>query len=82
MLVLLLFLCPGSLSPINFPDGSDGKESACDAGDLRLIPGQGRAPGEGNGQPLQCSCLENSMDRGVWWTTFHGVAKSRTWLSD
>ena len=49
MLVLLLFLCPDSLSPMNFPDGPDGKESAYNAGDLRLIPGQGRAPGEGNG---------------------------------
>ena len=50
-----------------FPDGSDGKASACNAGDLGLIPGLGRSPGEGNGSPLQYSCLENSMDRGAWW---------------
>ena len=46
--------------------GSDGKESACNAGDLGLIPGVGRSPGEGNGYSLQCSCLENPMDRGIW----------------
>ena len=56
--------------------GSDGKESACNAGDLSLIPGMGRSPGEGNGHPLQYSYLENSMDRGAWWATIHGVAKS------
>ena len=50
-----------------FPGGSDGKESACNAGDLGLIPGSGRSPGEGNGNLLQYSCLENSMDRGTWW---------------
>ena len=55
--------------------GSDGKESACSAGDLGLIPGLGRFPGEGNGNPLQYSCLENLMDRGAWWITVHGVAK-------
>ena len=49
-----------------FPGGSDGRESACDAGDPGLIPGLRRSPGEGNGNPLQCSCLENPMDRGVW----------------
>ena len=46
------------------------------------IPGLGRSPGEGNGNPLQCSCLKNSMDRGAWWATVHGVTKSRTRLSD
>ena len=56
--------------------------SACNAGDLGLIPGLGRSPGEGNGNPLQYSCLENPMDRGAWWATVHGVAKSRTQLSD
>ena len=56
--------------------------SACNAGDLRLIPGSGRSPGEGNGNPLQYSCLENPMDGGAWWATVHGVAKSRTQLSD
>ena len=59
-----------------FPGGSDGKESACNAGDLGSIPGSGRSPGEGNGNPLQYSCLENGMDRGAWWATVHGVAKS------
>ena len=48
-----------------FPDGSDGKESACNAGDLSLIPGSGRSPREGNCKPLQYSCLENPMDRGA-----------------
>ena len=49
--------------------GSDGKESACNAGDPGSIPGSGRSPGVGNGYPLQYSCLENSKDRGAWWTT-------------
>ena len=52
-----------------FPGGSDGKESACSVGDLRLIPGLGRSPGEGNGNPLQYSGLENPVDRGAWWAT-------------
>ena len=51
----------------NFPGGSDGKESACNAGDLGSIPGSGRSPRKGNGNPLQYSCLENPMDRGAWW---------------
>jgi len=51
---------------MDFPGGSDSKESACNAGDLGLIPGLGRCPGERNGYPLQYSCLENSMDRGAW----------------
>ena len=58
--------------------GSDGKESACNVGDLGLIPELGRSPGGGNGHPLQYSCLQNPMDRGAWWATVHGVAKSRT----
>ena len=58
------------------------KVSACDAEDPGLIPGLGRSPGEGNGNPLQYSCLENPMDRGTWWATVHDVAKSRTRLSD
>ena len=65
-----------------FPGGSDGKESACNAGDPSLIPGSGRSPGEGNGNPLQYSCLENPMDRGAWWATVHGVTKSWTQLRD
>ena len=58
------------------PGGSDGKESACNVGDLDSIPGLGRSPGEGNGYPLQYSGLENSMDRGAWWTIVHKVANS------
>ena len=65
-----------------FPCGSEVKASACNVGDVGLIPGLGRSPGEGNGNPLQYSCLENPMDRGAWWATVHGVAKSRTQLSD
>ena len=64
------------------PDGSDGKASAYSAEDLGSIPGSGRSPGEGNGNPLQYSCLENPMDRGAWWATVHGVAKSQTRLSN
>ena len=63
-------------------DGSDGKKSACNAEDLGLIPGLGRFPGEGNGNPLQYSCLENPMNRGAWQGTVHGVAKSWTRMSD
>ena len=63
-------------------EGSDGKESTCYAEDLGSIPGWGRSPGEGNGNPLQYSCLEDPMDRGAWWATVYGVAKSWTWLSD
>ena len=54
---------------------SDGNESACNAGDPGLIPELGRSPGEGNGNPLRYSCLENSMDRGAWWATVHGFAE-------
>ena len=67
---------------VGFPGGSEGKASACSAGDPGLIPGSGRSPGEGNGNALQDSCLENPMDRGAWQATVHGVAKSRTRLSD
>ena len=66
----------------HFPGGSEDKASACNAGDPGSIPGLGRSPGEGNGNPLQYSCLENPMDRGAWWATVHGVAKSWTRLSD
>ena len=66
------------LTLTGFPGGSNGKESACNVGDAGLIPGSGRFPGKGNVYPLQYSCLENSMDRGAWWATVHGVAKSRT----
>ena len=61
-----------------FPSGSDGEESACNSGDPGSIPGSGRSPGEGNGNPLQYSCLENSMDRGAWQDIVHGIAKSWT----
>ena len=66
---------------MGLPYSLDGKESACNAGNPHLIPGSGRSPGEGSGNPLQYSGLEN-LDRGVWWATVQGVAKSRTQLSD
>ena len=63
--------------------GSDGKKkSACNAGGVGLIPGLGRCPGEGNGNPLQYSCIENFMARGAWQATVHGAAKNWTQLSD
>ena len=73
--------------PIIYPymgllGGSDGKESACNAGGPSSIPGSERSPGDGNGTPLQYSCLENPMDGGAWWATVHGVTKSWTWLSN
>ena len=67
---------------LGFPGGSDGKAPACNVGDPGSIPGSGRSPGEGNGNPLQYSCLENPMDRGAWQATVDGVAKSRTRLSN
>ena len=63
---------------MGFPGGSDSKESACNSGDPGSIPGLGRSPGEVNGYPLQYSSLENSMDRGVWRATVHGVTKNQT----
>ena len=65
-----------------FPGSLDGKVSAYNVGDPGSIPGSGRSPGEGNGNPLQYSCLENPMDRGAWWASVCGVAKSQTRLSD
>ena len=62
------------LFKMGFPGGSEVKASAHNAGDLGSIPGSGRSPGEGNGTPLQFSCLENPMDGGAWWATVHGVA--------
>ena len=62
---------------LGFPGGSDGKESACSVGGLGLISGLGRSPGGGNSYPLQCSGLENPMDRGAWWATLHWVTKGR-----
>ena len=66
----------------DFPGGSEDKACACNVGDLGSIPGLGRSPGEGNGNPLQYSCLENPMDRGAWRATVHRVAKSPTRLSN
>jgi len=63
---------------MGFPGGSEGKASVYNAGDLGSIPGSGRSFGEGNGNPLQYSCLENAMDRGAWWATVRGVAESDT----
>ena len=74
-----IFFKPVSLG---FPCGSDGKESDCNVGDLGLIPRLGRAPGGGHGNPFQYSLVEKPMDRGAWRAAAHGVAKSRTRLSD
>ena len=74
-------LDPSTFIDISFPVGSVGKEAACNVGDLGLSPHWGRSSGEGNGNLLQYSCLENSMDRGPWWAAVHGVTKSRTRLS-
>ena len=65
-----------------FPGGSDDKDSACNVGDPGSTPGLGRSPGERNGNPLQYSCLENSMDRGAWQAIVHRVSQSKTRLSD
>ena len=65
---------------MGFPRGSDGKETAYNAGEPGSIPGLERSPGEGNGNPLQCPCPGNSMHRGAWWV--HGVAKNGTQLSN
>ena len=67
-----------SLMLVDFPGVSDGKVSVYKAGDPGSIPRSGRSPGKGNGNPLHYSCLANPMDRGTWWATVHGVAKSRT----
>ena len=67
---------------LGFPGGSVVKNLPTNAGDAGWIPGLGRPPGEANGNPLQCSCLEDLMDRGAWWVTVHGVTKSQTRLSD
>ena len=78
----LLGHVPPALSRWGFPGGSGVKNPLATAGDAASIPGLGRSPGEGNGNPLQHSCLENPIDRGAWQATIHGVAKSPTWLSD
>ena len=75
----VLYVCLPQLKiKRGFPDSSAGKESACNAGDLGLVPEFGRSPAEENGNPFQYSCLENPMDRGDWQTIAHGVAKSET----
>ena len=76
-----LYTAPPFMAQKGFSGSAEVKASACNVGDLGLIPGSGRSPGEGNGNPLQYSCLENSMDRGAWWATVHG-SQSRTRLSD
>ena len=73
----LAFCCVARIA-LDFPGCPDSEESACSMGELGSISGLGRCPGEGNGYPLQYSCLENSMDRGAWWATVHGVAESWT----
>ena len=65
---------------MDFPDGSSSKESSCNAGDTGLIPGSGRSPGGGHGNPLQYPCLENPIERTAWQATVHGVAKSQVLL--
>ena len=83
MLISVSLLHPANVIcfvPSLFPGGSDGKESACNTGDLGLMLELGRSPAEKNSNPLQYSCLENPMERGAWWAAVHGVAKSRTQL--
>ena len=77
-----LFTMPSLILTLGLPGGSDGEASAYNAGDLGSVPGLGRSPGEGHDNPLQYSCLKNPRDRGAWWATVHGVAKSQTRLSD
>ena len=75
------FRIGGIATKRGLPYSWNGKESSCDAGDQDSIPGLGRSSGEENGNPLQYSCLENSLDREAWQATVHGVTKSQTWLS-
>ena len=79
---ILLFLEKTVTFLVTFPGSSDTKESACNVGNLNSIPGLRRASEERNGNPLHHSCLENSMDRGAWWATVHGIAKIQTRLSN
>ena len=74
----IIYICIHTVGALGFRSGSDGKESTCNAGDLSLIPRSGRSPGEGNGNPLQYSCLENPMDQGAWQAIVHGIARSQT----
>ena len=81
-----MFLMPPALAVCSLPlvlrGGSGGKVSAYNAGNLGLIPGSGRTTGEGNGNPLQYSCLGNPMDKEAWWATVHAVTESQTQLSN
>ena len=79
---LITWYSVGMVYTLDFPAGLDDKEFACNAGDPGSIPGLERCLGEGNGNPIQYSCLENLMDRGAWWAIVHGVANSRIRLSD
>ena len=84
-MITLSFSCKGTSisrfphSALGFPGDSEGKVSACNAGDMGSIPESRRSPGEGNGNPHQYSCLENSIDGGAWWATVHGVTKRHDW---
>ena len=73
---------PPPLGKRGCPDGSDGEESTCNAGDLGSTPGSGRFPGGGHSNPLQYSCLENSTDREAWWATVYWVANNQTRLNN
>ena len=76
-LIFFFLILSWDIADYRLPSGSDSKESACTLGDLGLIPGSGKSPEGGNGNPLQYSCLENFMDRGAWRATLHGVTESR-----
>ena len=76
--LLIIYFKYSSMYILGLPSGSDGKESLCNVGDSDSISASGRSPGEGNGYPLPYSCLENSINRGIWQATVHEVAKSGT----
>ena len=80
--IYILYIISTVIEVFYYLGGSNGKESACSVGDLGLIPGMGRAPGGGHGNPLQYSCLENFIDRRAWRATAHGVTERRTQLND
>ena len=83
IVTILPFILAPVIVSLDYPCSSVSKESACSAGDLGLIPGLERYPGEGNGNPIQYPCLENLLDRGAWWAAVHGVVtKSQTRLSN
>ena len=83
IVTILPFILAPVIVSLDYPCSSVSKESACSSGDLGLIPGLERCPGEGNGNPIQYPCLENLLDRGAWWAAVHGVVtKSQTRLSN